>query len=85
MRLLLAKSMKVSLYIGVLSCNGVKGEASLSEGSHDLVFSATDEMSEAPSDSASSLSERPKSFPSLSSGPLLHHNKIVTKFTLKQM
>lgn len=64
----LVKSTKVSLYIKDLFGGGVEGETHISEDFFVFFFPATEETSEALSGNASSLSERYKSFPSLSSG-----------------
>jgi len=66
-RPVLVKSIKVSLYIGVLFDGGVEGEAN--SDFFVFFFPAIEETSEALSGCISSLSERYELFPSLSSRP----------------
>lgn len=63
------KSIKVSLYIIFLFDGGVKSEINKFGDLFDFFVSVIEEMSEALSSNASSLSDGCKSFPSLFSGP----------------
>jgi len=76
-RPVLVKSIKVSLYIGVLFDGGVEGETN--SDFFVFFFPAIEETSEALSGCISSLSERYELFPSLSSRPFhivkTHHKK----------
>jgi len=62
------KSIKVLLYIFLFD-GGVKNEVNKFENTFDFFVSVIEEMSEALSSNASSLSDGCKSFPLLFSGP----------------